>query len=249
MCSLSWRRFNDGLSLAFTRDESVLRPAAELPRVFIDEGIKYIMPRDPAGNGSWIAVNDTGLVIALLNDYQGVLKPPGVHLNSRGLLVRQLATCRTLEDVNNVIADWSLPFSQPFQLAVFFKDEELLWHYDGKANSISARPLSFHLFSSGHPDASAIIAARQAWVQRLNLDTESKLLALHRAHQPQRPLTGNTSKEDRAYSFCMHREEARSQSLTLIRVTEGKVMMRYWNGQPCETDHFEEVELQVAATL
>ena len=46
----------------------------------------------------------------------------------------------------------------------------------------------------------------------------------HRSHFP----------EPSAYSVCMHREEARTQSLTRVDVTLGEVRMLYHAGPPCE---------------
>ena len=242
MCSLSWRRHGKRISLFFTRDESVHRPLAELPKLFVENGVRFLMPKDPQGAGSWLAVNEFGLVIALLNDYQGQLKPITSSLRSRGLLVRALASCRSIDDAHSVLQAWPLALSQPFQLALVIDQRAELWRYNGSQAQLESSKLPPHLFSSGHVNAAEIIEARNRFVKTQVLDSDQALLALHRCHEP--VVLNELTEPDLAYSFCMHRDEARSQSLSQISLEQGVVRMRYWNGQPCLTDQFSEYLLK-----
>ena len=244
MCSLSWRRNGNRVSLFFTRDESVLRSKAHLPQLFDDGGVQFLMPKDPDGKGSWLAANEFGLVIVLLNDYQGRMKSQSQSLKSRGLLVRKLASCRSISEASVVLKSWSLAMSQPFQLGLLQANCEQLWHYDGVSSQIQTGSLPPHLFSSGHPEADAIIAARQNLIRQMKLNTDNELLALHKSHLPE--VKTSLGKPDLAYSICMHRAEAKSQSLTQVNLVEDKVVMRYWDGQPCETDQYFQYELAIA---
>ena len=58
--------------LAFNRDEQRTRPAALPPQVRQFGGRTALMPVDPVSDGTWLAVNDAGLVLALHN-----VNPPG----------------------------------------------------------------------------------------------------------------------------------------------------------------------------
>ena len=243
MCSLSWRTSKNALSVFFTRDESVLRPKAHLPELYEENGITFVMPKDPQGEGSWLAVNEFGLVIVLLNDYQGLLKPVSPALISRGLLVRRLASVRTLAEAEDVLLTWPLAQSQPFQLGLMQAHRQRLFQYDGRSHALSAKAMPKHLFSSGHPQAGDIIRARNEYVSTIPINSDDDLLALHKSHQPE--VAGDQGELARAYSICMHRDEARSQSLTHIKVDNEFALMRYWDGQPCQTDHFSSLKLKV----
>jgi hypothetical protein len=231
MCSVNWRQFGDTIGIVFNRDESVLRTPALPPQRFAKGGVEFVMPIDPDGGGSWITMNSAGLVLFILNDYQGVMKPPSSDLVSRGLLLKSLASCSDLAEVEGVLQQWPLSRSQPFYLGCISNEQQLMWHFDGKPNNFSkvARLLPNQWYSSGHPEAAEIYAARQAYVdeQEATLRTLDELITLHQSHYPH-------VHNDRAYSLCMHRPEARSQSLTSISLGHSEVEMTHWQGQPCE---------------
>jgi hypothetical protein len=253
MCSLNWRQFESHISIAFNRDESIGRAKAEIPHLFNDGTVNFLMPRDPAGNGSWLAVNQCGFVFLLLNDYQGQLKSTEQELISRGLLIRGLASCRSLPEITKFVANIDLTKSQPFYLVMISMEKQICWHYDGIKTELVADTLPEQIYSSGHADAEQIIQLRKQYVDSLNLENDDDLIKLHQSHQP----LPNTSVdnlgdsinslelvddelkvEDLKYPICMHREDAKTQSLTHIILMDHIVKMKYWNGQPCLTDHF-----------
>lgn len=251
MCSLSWATFPDRLAICFNRDESVNRPKALLPKIFQDNNTQYIMPVDPQGQGSWLAVNEYGLAFCLLNDYQGQLKAQTNTLVSRGILIRNLASCQNWQQVEDEIIRWPLENSQPFKLLAFTQNKQGLWHYSGAdkngANQLQhSKTVPFGIYSSGHPHAEKILQQRSNYRESLSITDKTELLALHRGHFPKNDdmIDGN---DGRAYSFCMHRPEARSQSMTYIELMAEKVSLEYWDGQPCETDHSSMYELSVTA--
>lgn len=235
MCSLNWHPFSDHLGIAFNRDESVKRSKALPPSHYQHDGINYLMPKDPDGQGSWIAANDRGFVVMLLNDYQGQLKPKEAQLISRGQLVKGVVECATWQQVEALVDAWPLKNSQPFQLAVITKTKHLFWHYDGLKQSIEATELPKGVYSSGHPDVAQIIAARVAYIQNATIERDEDLIAIHRSHKPEndKPID---AEDKLAHAFCMHRPEAKTQSLSYLRLFEDRVEFEYWPGQPCETN-------------
>lgn len=251
MCSVNWRVFDSHIALVFSRDESVLRDKAQLPQIYNDGRGDFLMPKDPVGNGSWIAANQAGFVFFLLNDYQGVLKPVSPDLVSRGLLVRSLASCQSLDEVQQFISNIVLAKSQPFYLAMLSHEHQLCWHFDGKVNALQASPLAQQLYSSGYPEAAKIIQARHRYVSKIKIVNDQQLIRLHQSHQPcgddQRQSLKNQVIDQQtvglSYPICMHRAEAKTQSLTHITLSQNKVKMKYWDGQPCLTDQYYTSEL------
>lgn len=117
MCTVSWFLAKDGYQVFFNRDEQKGRALAHKPRYFNDLGVKYLMPVDPVGGGSWIAMNQAGLSVCLLNYYQQ--KDPGSDLISRGLLVKSLVSYTSITQIRAVLSEMSLKRYAAFTLMVF----------------------------------------------------------------------------------------------------------------------------------
>ncbi|HKX45758.1 MAG TPA: NRDE family protein, partial [Planctomycetota bacterium] len=84
MCTVTWIRRVDGFELFCNRDERRTRPAALLPEARRGpSGIEYAAPIDAEAGGTWVAVNERGLALCLLNHYQAA-EPLGRDLASRG---------------------------------------------------------------------------------------------------------------------------------------------------------------------
>jgi len=117
MCTVSWLLANDGYQVFFNRDEQKGRALAHSPKYFNDLGVKYLMPVDPVGGGSWIAMNQAGLSICLLNYYQQT--PPETELISRGLLVKSLISNTSLTKIRSALKKLHLHRYAAFTLLVF----------------------------------------------------------------------------------------------------------------------------------
>src|SRR5687768_2764715 len=70
MCTLTWLEQDDGYFVAFSRDERRSRAPGIGPKVFERAGVKWIAPIDAEAGGTWLAVNELGLTLALLNGYR-----------------------------------------------------------------------------------------------------------------------------------------------------------------------------------
>lgn len=240
MCSFSWRDFGDHIGIAFNRDESILRAKAHPPQQF-DTGVQqYIMPIDPDAGGSWICVNQAGLVFALLNNYQGQLKPKSKKLTSRGEIIKALALCGSFEQAKEVILQLELAKFQPFSVLLVSQHNKLMWEYDGTATELMAQTLPRHYFSSAHPEANRVLSERLTVANNWDVKEEADLLALHRSHLPN---NSQVEIEDRTFSICMHHTKGHTQSLTYIRLETNIASVKYWNGQPCETQEYAETRL------
>lgn len=247
MCSFSWQNFDSNLTLVFNRDESVNRAKALIPTEYQEHGTRYLMPKDPEGQGSWIAANEFGFVFVLLNDYQGQVTATEPFI-SRGQLIKRLAVCQTLAQVYEVIATWPLNRSQPFQLAMLCHQEQSLWHYDGQTKQVLSAPLPSSLFSSGHPDVLDIKAARKNYLASCEITGPDSLIAIFKSHFPNQQATDNNpGSSGDTFSFCMHRDDARTQSMSLVSIAlDGHIKFDYWDGQPCQVHHPVSVELKPA---
>jgi hypothetical protein len=70
MCTLSWWITESQRGVFFNRDELRTRTHGLPPRLITTEsGKKILMPLDPDAGGTWIGVNEEGLIVAVLNNY------------------------------------------------------------------------------------------------------------------------------------------------------------------------------------
>lgn len=109
--------------LACNRDESVTRPAAKIPRAMKLGERTALMPVDPVSGGTWIAVNDAGLAMTLLNATPSPGGPAGSRrsrpLLSRGLIIPGLLACASLaQAVRQAIESIDPASHAPFRLVI-----------------------------------------------------------------------------------------------------------------------------------
>jgi hypothetical protein len=115
MCTLTYLLNQNGYELFFNRDEQRTRLLATPPQLHQIESAIY--PIDPQGNGTWIAVSEQGMSLALLNNYQAVVNINKDNVMSRGKLI--LSLLHNKENVIKQLKVMDLEVFQPFQLCVF----------------------------------------------------------------------------------------------------------------------------------
>lgn len=240
MCSFSWREIDQSLCLAFNRDEANTRAKAVPPKAFEQAGIKYLMPIDPDAGGSWICVNEAGFAFALLNNYQGQLKPQHLPVQSRGSIIKAMALCDSFAMVEQCLNKLELTQFQPFTLVLLSMKHKRLWQYDGVAHQLQVQPLPMHYFSSAHPLAERVISERLEYASQASLNTEQDLIDLHKGHWPNNK---DVEAVDKTFSICMHHERGQTQSLTVITMDNCGATVKYWDGQPCQTSRCSEAYL------
>lgn len=218
MCTLTWEIFSGGYELHFNRDESRARPKADLPELNIRSGVSIIAPRDPEAGGTWISVNQAGISLCLLNNYDAAR-----HIKaktSRGILVSSLSIAQDIAEVQKLFAPLDLTQYSAFDLFVFSPDQNPLQiSWDGATCSKKQTTTSFA--SSSGFDTQEVIAGRNE--QYLTKDSQP-FADFHRSHSPSRS----------AYSVCMHRPDAKTQSYSRIRVNQSQCDFWYSDGPPCE---------------
>jgi hypothetical protein len=225
MCTLTWRQEPDGYSLFFNRDERNSR-APGLPPRQLGEAVRWIAPLDGDFGGTWISVNELGLTVGLMNGAPGN-EPRGGDPRSRGLLVRELAESDSSSALVKKIAGMELSAYRPFRLfAIDPRSPIVLVKWTGellKTEETRRRPP----ITSSFIEESEVGERRRAEYERLLGESFDPPLGLlekyHRSHFPERG----------AYSVCMHREEAGTQSMTRIDVTPEEARLVYHAGPPC----------------
>ena len=255
MCTLTWHLEPEGFDLFFNRDEMHTRRLALPPTVELEDGVSIVAPTDADAGGTWIAVNSGGLAVCLLNGHQAADRASAAAV-SRGLLVRSLASAGSCAEVVRRVRAAELRQYRSFRLvAVEPAQQPLLMAWDGRelgSRSLSGadRPLvsappvpaalAMSPMSPGSAGSLGTSAQRRTQLELLQHErgtlTAADLDRFHRSHVPARG----------PHSVCMHRGDARTVSLTHVRVSSGSVRLRYSPGSPCEDAGSETVRLRRA---
>jgi hypothetical protein len=90
MCTVTVVPHDAGVRVVCNRDERRSRPQALPPRVHKVDGCLAAFPIDPVGRGTWIGINDVGLIVALLNRNGRATGAVPHPKRSRGLIARRL---------------------------------------------------------------------------------------------------------------------------------------------------------------
>lgn len=235
MCTMTWFVRNQGYELFFNRDERNSRRRASPPTLTIVDGVQVIAPTDTDAGGTWIAVNQYGVTVCLLNHYQFEQIESYKDWISRGQIVRHFSGAARIDDVIAEFANLSLNDYRAFRLFVIEPSgDNSLCVWDGHTPRVEQNVSSPK--SSSSVDAVHVKGMRRTLFRNLDLDNSASTQAYldyHASHQPTR------SKE----SVCMHREDANTVSLTHVAVSGEQIAMRYADGPPCQAPLGDLVEI------
>lgn len=222
MCTVTVVPFDDGLRVVCNRDERRTRTAAGFPRRYQIGSRWLTYPRDADGGGTWIGVNDAGLVLALVNRTRAGDSTGAASRRSRGLIVPPLLRHERLDEAERAAFGVDPGSYRPFTLVGIEGRELFVIASDGRAlaaqRSRIDRPL---LFTSSSLSDYLADAARRPLFERLVLQApDSWIAGQQRFHAHRWP--GRA-----AFSVVMSRPDARTVSRTVVDVRGRVVRMDY----------------------
>ena len=230
MCTLSWVPLLGGYALAMNRDERRTRARGLPPTQTLLRDVPVLMPVDPDAGGTWISVNGLGTSLALLNRYEESPQDPRGAFTSRGLLIREMAWVAGPNELEAELAARPLASYRPFTLASLARGgAPQLFDWDGHRLSRSAvgEP-GLVRASSGSNQVEAERVRGELFRAAAGEPGGLTPAALERLHRSHLPVKGQLS-------ICMHREEALTVSLSLVKVNKKEISIFYVNGSPGET--------------
>lgn len=220
MCTVTWRRAGPSYEIFFNRDEQRSRPSAHPPSVLGAAPRCFIAPIDPRAGGTWLAVNEAGLSVCVLNYYDGQRAPPPPRPCSRGHLVLDQMPLAAAPEVREALARTDLHRYPAFVLLAFDPRTAVCLHWDGRALRSEAltderRPISTSSF-----DTDEVLRERRARYDALVGRGDSEPEALLRFHRDTIPRGG-------AYSVWMERADAWTVSFSRVTVEPGEIRFLY----------------------
>lgn len=217
MCTVTWLAQPGGYHVFFNRDEKKTRQSALPPSVHLCGNTKYLAPIDADAGGSWLAVNERGLTLGLLNHYPAE-RPSDSKKISRGQLLISLMDASTGEEVSQRLRDLNLVDYRPFFLVVFEPHQapvQNLWDgADLKNRSLGDADLP--LTTSSFETAGVVDARRETFNRFRGPSVE---------HFERYHATGN--ERGGAYGVFMSRPDAETVSYSRVTVGLNRVEFYY----------------------
>lgn len=244
MCTISVVPFGDGVQVCCNRDEQRTRPRAVLPRPRAAGDRLALFPADPPAHGTWIGVNDRGLIVGLLNR-TGPDDRPAVHSKrcTRGMVTRHALQAADLDHAVASVTALPLRAFDPFTVVIIQDGTIATVHNDGWTFGVSVEPLASPVcFTSSSLGDARVMEPRLELFDRLVASARQPLLmqgTFHRHRWPDRP----------ELSVEMRRDDAATLSRTWITVAAGRITMAY---QPLDgegTDAPTIVEIACTSSL
>jgi hypothetical protein len=215
MCTITVVPHERGVRLVFNRDERRTRLAGVPPQIHDLSGRHALFPVDPQGGGTWVGVNDSGVVAALLNLRPTRPAARGPRQRSRGLIVLELLRCTSLEQAIAVATALDADLFEPFRAVVVHHGHlaAATWRGTGSIHSTLRSLDAPALFTSSSLGDAVAGRPRRQLFERMVLRGSAGWLngqARYHDHQwPRRP----------GISVRMERHDALTVSRTQIEVT------------------------------
>ena len=163
MCTVSFLPTGAGFRLAMNRDEKRTRVAALPPDVFAHRRRRAVYPREP-NDGTWPAVNDAGLCLALINWHRIKRESEG-KIESRGFIIPQSIGASNGRAVGRALRKLALDRIRPFRLIAIDSSRKEVSEWQWNLRTLKARRHSWrtqHWFSSGYDEPEAENSARKS---------------------------------------------------------------------------------------
>lgn len=225
MCTISWIHDANGYQLLCNRDEKLTRKSALEPRLAVRNGTRFLAPVDRDFGGTWIATNEFGVSLCLLNGAN--LTGSEIHAaapkRSRGLLLLDLIPEPSVAAVCDQLRETDLSAFAAFTLAALEPGHPAaVLEWDGAKKTLLFEEADRFMLTSSSFDSEEVRRNRQE--EYSHVHSGEGLFAFHRGHAPARS----------AYSTCMHRADAETVSFSWIRVSTLAATFYYTPAAPCQ---------------
>ena len=219
MCTVTYIPTPEGCIVTSNRDEKITRERALSPQEYLIEGKKIIFPKDPKAGGTWVANNETKIIV-LLNGAQEKHIPKPNYRKSRGLVVLDLMTAENTFDYWEKI---DLTDIEPFTIVLVENNKliQLQWN-EAEKSTTEFDSKQFHIWSSSTLYSKEIREQRKEWFQdfikRKNAPTPEEILHFHQF----------TESENKEFGLQINRNDVlKTISITQCKVMNDTIKMEY----------------------
>ena len=241
---------NYPLLVAANRDEHYDRPSAA-PQVLLCPP-KILAGRDLRVGGTWLGVNEYGLIVGILNRRLNGIEPTRPGARSRGLLCRDLLTLKSASEGRDFTAAHDHPYN-PF--TVMFADRDAAFVTYNVGPKLITRPLDrgLHVFSSAAEvdvHSGKADRAREKFASALANPSADHARPTDWIASLQPVLSDHSldnGSEDPGDAICVHRDSSGTVSSSIIAysLSESRFEMFHCTGPPCRNSFGDAAILEV----
>ncbi len=229
MCTVTIYRGNGALVATMNRDEALIRAPELRPEIMhAPDGVAWIAPRDSERGGTWMGVNNYGVVACLLNAYQpgeSLLPDTTGRFRTRGEIVSTLLAQGDGRAARRWLRDSLDPHAYPsFTLLVASPEGAVSWEWLGEHGPAETELVEdWVLRSSSGWDSLDVRLWREERFAQWRREGEPHVGTLPSFHLIQEP--GHAER-----SPLMRRSWSATRSITQARILpeSGRVELRYW---------------------
>ncbi len=248
MCTVSIFLAKGKLLLTANRDESRSRGEDGLKQIQ-HNNIACLYPVDSKSQGTWLGVNDFGIVAAILNMYQANYQGS----QSRGFIIPELLKYKSLSQACDYTQSLNPKLYSPFVLLLM--DNTNLYRFSWDGVSMSKETLSVKesivggfLESSSSVEPDNIIPYRQKLFQQWQQDKSNednkaaKILTFHLMRDTDKP----------SASVCMSRPNGHTKSICQIALNKSEIEFHYLAPEKLESMvnvNLDQAELSALETV
>jgi uncharacterized protein with NRDE domain len=244
MCTLAiyYKTFADyPVVIAANRDEYLERPAS--PPTVLCEHPRVIGGKDLRANGTWLGINEHGVVAALLNRRAAANGDGDPSLRSRGLLCLDALRCASAAEASRFVERQRGADYNPFNLLIASREDSYVAYNPGGSIKLVKLTPGFHLLTNVDIDDFECPRISRSYGRFSALARSSELAADPLAHRIElaRLLADHSTQLDprsgRPNSLCLHLGAygTRSSSLILMGREPSSVEHFFAPGPPCTT--------------
>ena len=253
MCTLAlyYKTFDDyPLVVAANRDEHFDRPSA--PPSLLNGDPAIVAGRDLRAGGTWLGVNEHGLLAGILNRKINDDPEPRPGTRSRGLLCLDILARETAAEARGFVANHCDDY-QPF--TVLCADANGAWSAYNHARQIKTKSLGpgLHVFSSATESDASSDKRDRAYVRFAGLaeDLKANRAVAADGFLRLREVLGDHTlgdgSDDPKDAICVHGESAGTVSSSIIVCSRSARRWRtfYCSGAPCRNAFGQALDLQL----
>jgi uncharacterized protein with NRDE domain len=216
------------LVVAANRDEYLHRPA-EGPALRETAHGRVVAPRDQRAGGTWLGLNERGVVAAITNRR---CEAPDPDRRSRGLIVLDALASASAREAAEEIEGLAIGAYNPFNLLVADRHSAHLFSYLDRPERIDLAP-GAHVIGNVHP--------RETQIPKL--DRQRRELA-DLLRKPPAGVVSGLAEMCRSHAgdgpfehTCVHADAYGTRSSTLLRLGDDGSELHYADGAPCRREY------------
>jgi hypothetical protein len=220
MCTVSFIKSDEKYIFTSNRDEKIVRPSAIPPNNYLINNKKVLFPKDAHAGGTWIAIDENGNIIVLLNGALEKHQLKNSYRKSRGLIVLDLISGQSIIDSWESI---DLHEIEPFTLVVLDKNKlyQLQWNEESKSIH-ELDKMKNHIWSSSTLYPKEIREERAKWFYDF-MDTNKQI-----SYEDMYYFHSHTQDHDAENGLVINRNnQLKTVSISQAIIENNKVSFRY----------------------